>query len=49
MLVERKSKQTDKDNRPKPMSSLINNPAYSKEILEFFLFCNYLGSFTLPF
>ena len=25
MLVERKSKQTDIDNRPEPMSSTINN------------------------
>ena len=27
MLVEGKSKQTDIDGRPEPMSSLTNNPA----------------------
>ena len=27
MLVEQKSEQTDIDDRPEPMSSLINSPA----------------------
>ena len=29
-LVEQKSKQTDIDNRPEPVSSPINNPAYTR-------------------
>ena len=29
MLVERKSKQTDKDDRPESLTSPINDPGYS--------------------